>query len=152
MAGKKEYTPQEAAIAILKKCQELYSVSVLAKANTAHEIETGGEPNNDEAECPEQLASGEVTKEGSFGGDKDKKKKKADGSEESSESDVSEEESSAMEEVAEEEVEEHNDQLHEGADHKDNSKEEDEEKKNKFEKSERPLKSFMEKRLKKSLK
>jgi len=78
MADKKEYTPQEVAEAILKKCQDLIAESKLAKANTAHEIEGGSEASNSEAECPEQLTAGEVAKEG----DQEKKKKKIGGSEE----------------------------------------------------------------------
>lgn len=111
--SEKNYTPQEAAMAILEKCKELYKNSTLAKANTSHEIEPGGEPSNDDAECPEQLQSGEVTKEGSFGSDK-KKKKPGEGD---SEDDVSPEEAGAMEDIAEEEVNEHNEHLHEGQEH-----------------------------------
>lgn len=160
MADKKEYSPEEVAKAILSKCNDLYKNSTLAKANTAHEVETGSEAHNDDAETPEQLEAGEVCKEGSFSADKKKKKKGEDseGSEGSEESDseVSEEDvEDIAEEEAEEEVEEHNEEMHE--DEKEESEDEDEKedkKKDKkelpFEKSERPLKAFMAKRLAKS--
>lgn len=157
MADKKEYSPEEVAKAILSKCNDLYKNSTLAKANTAHEVETGSEAHNDDAETPEQLEAGEVCKEGSFSADKKKKKKGEDseGSEES-DSEVSEEDvEDIAEEEAEEEVEEHNEEMHE--DEKEESEDEDEKedkKKDKkelpFEKSERPLKAFMAKRLAKS--
>lgn len=63
----KYYTPQEVAIEILNKAREMLKNSKLAKANTAHEVEDGGEPRNDDAECPDFLAAK---------GKKDKKDKK----------------------------------------------------------------------------
>ena len=86
MADNKEktYTPEEMAQAILNKCEELYKNSTLAKANTAHELEDGGEPSNDDSEAPEQLQVGEVTKPGQSE-QKNKKKKNADGSDMESE-------------------------------------------------------------------
>jgi hypothetical protein len=94
MAQNKEktYTPQEAAAAVLKKVEELYKNSILAKTNTSHEIENGSEPNNDEAEAPEQLQVGDVTRPGQ--GEKKKKKKGSDSSAEG-ESEDSEGESEA---------------------------------------------------------
>lgn len=91
---KKEYTPEEAARILLERCHSLYKNSTLAKSNTAHEIETGGEPNNDDAEAPEQLQAGEVCKPEAGEG---KKKKK--GSEEGSEDGETEEIDVPSEEV-----------------------------------------------------
>lgn len=76
--GKKEekfYTPEEVATAILKKAQELLSSSALFKANTSHEVETGEEPNNDEAEAPEYLANADIEDSGAHGEKKSKKAK-----------------------------------------------------------------------------
>jgi hypothetical protein len=64
MSDKKEFTPVEFAKKILegvhnqlKKHEEL-----LAKSkNSAHEIDAGEEPNNDDAECPPMLAEGVKT-------------------------------------------------------------------------------------------
>jgi len=160
MADKKEYTPQEVAEAILKKCQELYDGSTLAKANTAHEVESGSEASNSEAECTEQLTAGECAKEGDS---EEKKEKKKEGSEDS-DSEESEMEEEA-EEAAEEEVEEHEEEHHEESD-EDSENEEKKEEKKPFEKAEEmdkcgdmkaigkadKLKSFMEKRKKKDKK
>jgi hypothetical protein len=71
----KNYTPFEVAQGILNKVQELYKNNKLAKANTSHEIELGGEPSNDEADFPESMASGEVTAP-EKGDGKNKKNKK----------------------------------------------------------------------------
>lgn len=160
----KEYTPQEAAALVLEKVKELYKNSTLAKANTSHEIESGGEANNDDAEAPEHLQAGEVCKEGSFSDTEKKgsKKKKADGSSEESEDS---EEPAHEEGMSEEENEEHDaieneadeqdaDQIE--ADEEPAAKEADEEsededesedkkKKKPFEKSERPLAKFLAK-------
>lgn len=72
---KKEFTPQEAAIAVLKKAQELYKNSELYKSNSAHEVDPGEEPNNEDAECPESLAD-QGTK---FEAKHEQKKKKVEG-------------------------------------------------------------------------
>lgn len=106
MADKKEYTPQEVAEAILKKCEELIKSSNLAKANSAHEIDPGSEASNSEADCPEQLAGGSSSSEesGEESEDKEKKKKKSDESEEKDKEesqDESEEESDESEEEEE---------------------------------------------------
>lgn len=96
MENKKKYSPEEVAIAILKKCQEVYD---LKKANTAHEIESGEEPKNDEAECPEQLACESGAKsEDNDDSEESKKKKKVeeDGQEEQEEADEELEKSEHM--------------------------------------------------------
>ena len=51
----KSYSPEEVAVIILEKVKNLYKSSTLAKNNTAHEIEGGSEPVNNDAECPEYL-------------------------------------------------------------------------------------------------
>ena len=107
----KTYTPQEAAAAVLGKVHELLKKSELIKANTAHEVEAGEEPRNDDAEAPEYLANADI--EGS--GEKKEKKK-----EQSEDSDSDED----MEEEAAEESEE------------EDSEEDEEEEKKPFEKSE----------------
>lgn len=68
----KFYTPQEVAVAVLKKAEELIKAR-LAKANTSHEVETGEEPHNDEAEAPEYLASADIENSGAHGEKKAKK-------------------------------------------------------------------------------
>lgn len=70
MSDKKTYTAEEVGRAILKKAEEMLKNSPLVKANTAHEIEEGDEPNNEEAQCPEYLAEADIEEE------KDQKKKK----------------------------------------------------------------------------
>lgn len=72
---KKEFTPQETAVAVLKKALELYKNSDLYKSNSAHEVDPGEEPNNDDAECPESLAD-QGTK---FEAKHEQKKKKVEG-------------------------------------------------------------------------
>lgn len=74
----KTYTPKEMLEAARNKMVDLYKNSTLVK-NSAHELETGGEPSNDDSEAPEQLQVGEVTKPGQ-GEQKNKKKQNADGS------------------------------------------------------------------------
>ena len=65
MSEKKEYSPEEVARKIVGSIygQLKKNEDKLAKAkNTAHEIENGGEPNDDNAECPASLAaSGEFS-------------------------------------------------------------------------------------------
>ena len=77
----KTYTPQEVAVAVLKKAEELMKAHVLAKANTAHEIETGQEPESISSECPEYLAEADLEggEEGTAGESKNKKKGKVSG-------------------------------------------------------------------------
>ena len=56
MSNEKMYTPQEVARIILKKTHDtLKKHELLIKANSSHELESGSEPKNDEAECPESL-------------------------------------------------------------------------------------------------
>jgi hypothetical protein len=58
MSDKKMYSPAEVAKMILDKTQEVLKKheEVLFKSkNTAHEIDAGEEPKNDEAECPDSL-------------------------------------------------------------------------------------------------
>jgi hypothetical protein len=79
MADKKQkeekfYTPEEVAVAVLKKTHELLKASSLFKANSSHEIENGGEPSNDEAEAPAYLAEADIENSGAHG---EKGKKKA---------------------------------------------------------------------------
>lgn len=69
----KFYTPEEVAVAVLKKAQELLKKSSLMKANTSHEIEIGEEPNNDEAECPPYLEEADIENSGAHGEKKPKK-------------------------------------------------------------------------------
>lgn len=74
----KFYTPEEVARAILKRSHELLKESGLFKSNSSHEIESGGEPSNDEAEAPEYLASADIENSGAHG-EKTKKAKAAGG-------------------------------------------------------------------------
>lgn len=71
----KFYTPEEVALAILKKTQELLRNSPLFKANTSHEVEAGEEPNNDDAECPPSLEDADIENSGDHGKKKAKKAK-----------------------------------------------------------------------------
>lgn len=119
----KSYTAEEAAVLVLKKAEEMIAKSNLAKANTAHEIEAGEEPSNDDAECPAYLAEADIESGSStgkhgegqssgesadFGGesegeeseDGEKKKKKTEGEESEGE------ESEAKEAVASQEKDE----------------------------------------------
>lgn len=73
----KFYTPEEVAVAVLKKAQELLKNSPLVKANTSHEVEAGEEPNNDEAEAPEYLANADIEDSGAHGEKKASKKMKS---------------------------------------------------------------------------
>ena len=68
----KFYTAEEVAQVVLKKAQEMIK-NHLAKANTSHEIEAGGEPSNDEAEAPEYLANADIENSGAHGEKKAKK-------------------------------------------------------------------------------
>jgi len=131
--SEKKYTEKELAIAVLKKCAEMYKSSDLFKTNTAHEIEDGQEPDGaGNAECPEQLQAGEATKPEARSV-KSKKKKPGEAGEEESEeneevgeedkeheesedglSEGEEEETHEIaEDEAEEEVDEHEDEMHE---------------------------------------
>jgi len=60
----KFYTAQEVAVAVLKKTHEMLKAAQLAKANTSHEIEPGGEPSNDDAEAPAYLAEADIENSG----------------------------------------------------------------------------------------
>lgn len=71
----KFYTPEEVAIAVLKKAQELLRNSSLFKANSSHEVENGEEPNNDDAECPPSLEEADIENSGAHGEKKSKKGK-----------------------------------------------------------------------------
>lgn len=73
----KFYTPEEVAVAVLKKAQELLKNSHLMKTNTSHEVEAGEEPNNDEAEAPEYLANADIEDSGAHGEKKASKKMKS---------------------------------------------------------------------------
>jgi hypothetical protein len=55
--SKKMFTAQEVAKMILEKTHETLKKheELLKSKNSAHEIDMGEEPNNDEAECPESL-------------------------------------------------------------------------------------------------
>lgn len=74
----KFYTPEEVAVAVLKKAQELLKKSSLLKANTSHEVEAGEEPNNDDAECPPSLEEADIENSDSGGSKKPKKAKPGD--------------------------------------------------------------------------
>lgn len=74
----KFYTAEEVAVAVLKKAQELLKASLLFKgANSSHELETGEEPNNDDAECPPSLEEADIEDSGAHGEKKSKKSKGA---------------------------------------------------------------------------
>lgn len=60
----KFYTAHEVALAVLKKTHEMLKQAQLAKANTSHEIEAGGEPSNDDAEAPAYLADADIENSG----------------------------------------------------------------------------------------
>lgn len=96
--SEKTYTAKEMGEAVLKKCEELYKNSNLAKSNSAHELETGGEPSSDESEAPEQLQVGDVTRPGQS---EKKSKKKGDG--ESEDGDTSEDSADGGEDTPEHE-------------------------------------------------
>lgn len=72
----KFYTAEEVARAILAKAHDMLKASSLVKANSSHEIESGGEPSNDEAEAPEYLANADIENSGAHG-EKTKKKSAA---------------------------------------------------------------------------
>lgn len=137
----KTFTAQEVAQGILDRCRTLYKDSKLAKSNTAHELEVGSEPHNEDSEAPEQLQAGEVCKPDS--GDK-KKKKKGEGEseegEESSDSQPEHEEGMSEEEDfahdAKENQDDESDEDNIEADEEESEEEEDEEKEKKMEKSE----------------
>ena len=63
----KFYTPQEVAVAVLKRAHELLKASELFKSNSSHEVEAGEEPHNDEAEAPEYLANADIENSGAHG-------------------------------------------------------------------------------------
>ena len=56
----KFYTPQQAALRVLKKTREMLKDSKLAKHNTSHEVELGDELNNEDADCPDFLADADI--------------------------------------------------------------------------------------------
>lgn len=104
MSDKKTYTASEVARMILEKTHQTLRKheELLKSKNSAHEIDLGEEPNNDEAECPESLkASGS-----SSSGEKSEKKPKAEASESSEDPAMEDEPLSDFENEAEEEAEE----------------------------------------------
>jgi hypothetical protein len=112
MSDKKTYSPAEVARMILEKAHNTLKKheEMLQKSkNTAHEIDAGEEPKNDEAECPESLKG-----EGASSASKSEPKKEKSPVAESEDSemedeplsdDESEEESDENEEEDEEESE-----------------------------------------------
>lgn len=108
MSEKKEYSPIEVAQEIAKRISnqlKKYEDTMAKSKNSAHEIDAGEEPNNDEAECPESLAAGSQSSEGSQEapqGDsqesseegEEKKKVKKEGEEDNSSEDESQEDES----------------------------------------------------------
>lgn len=86
MSNEKKYTAEEVARKLLAATHNLLKKSELMKANTAHEIEEGLEPNNDDAEAPEYLANADIEGDG----EKKKKKKAGIGENDDDDDDVSE--------------------------------------------------------------
>jgi hypothetical protein len=119
MSDEKKYTPEEATQAIFKKVHEMLKKSEIYKAsNTAHEVENGEEPQNDDAECPEYLANADIEGDG----DKKAKKKPGDAAESEGESeDKHSEEPNHEEDMGSEEEKEHDAEENE-ADEKDEDK------------------------------
>jgi hypothetical protein len=125
MSDKKDFTPVEFAKKILegvhnqlKKHEEL----LLKSKNTAHEIDPGQEPKNDDAECPPMLAEGmkadsSSEKQGSSELFKKKKKQASEDSEMEDESSDSEE---SYEEESEESESKENNQFQKSEDDKKN--------------------------------
>jgi len=64
MSEDKKYSAEEAARLVLSAIHGTLKKSELLKSNTSHEVETGDEPNNDDAECPEYLAQADIEGEG----------------------------------------------------------------------------------------
>ena len=130
MSDKKMYTAEEVARMILEKAHSSLKKheDLLQKSkNTAHEIDAGEEPNNDEAECPESLKG-----EGSSGASKSESNK--------NKSPVAESEDSEMEDEP----------LSDSDSEEDESEEsEDEEDKFEFKKSESGMHTVQYKTLKK---
>jgi hypothetical protein len=127
MSDKKMYSPAEVAKMILDKTQEVLKKheEVLFKSkNTAHEIDAGEEPKNDEAECPDSLKG-----EGASSASKSEPKKDS--------SPVAESEDSEMEDepLSDDESEE------------DESEEDEEEEKFEFKKSESGMHTIEYKRI-----
>ena len=56
----KTYSAQEVAAIILKKSHELLKKSEVVKSNNSHEVETGEEPSNEDAECPKYLCDADI--------------------------------------------------------------------------------------------
>ena len=104
MSEKKEYSPIEVAQEIAKRISsqlKKYEDTMAKSKNSAHEIDAGEEPNNDEAECPESLAAGSQASEGSQEASEsvseegeEKKKVKKEGEEDESSEDESQEDES----------------------------------------------------------
>lgn len=108
MSDKKEYSAVEVARKVLERVQEQLKKNeeLLSKAkNTAHEIEAGQEPSAENAECPEYLASADMSGEASESQSEAPKKKKKPESEES-ESEEMEESDDSEESESEDESEE----------------------------------------------
>jgi hypothetical protein len=106
MSDKKQFSPRDLAVKILENVYEQIKKSeIMAKSkNTAHEIDAGGEPSNDEAECPESLEAADFSGESSNNnGEAPKKKKKQAPAKAESESEESESEESESEESESEE-------------------------------------------------
>jgi len=102
MSDNKTYTAQEVARMILEKTQETLKKheELLKSKNSAHEIDLGEEPKNDEAECPESLKAN-----GSASSDKKSEKKPLAGEAEKKEESVAHETSESKEEEEKEESE-----------------------------------------------
>ena len=131
MSEKKMFTAAEVARMILEKTHNTLKKheEMLQKSkNTAHEIDAGEEPNNDEAECPESL-KGEGSSEAS-GSEPKKSKAPVENSEDPSMEDESLSDSDSDEEESEESEESEED------DEDEEDEEDEEENKFEFKKSE----------------
>lgn len=131
MSEKKMFTAEEVARMLLEKAHNTLKKheDILKKSkNTAHEIDAGEEPNNDEAECPDSLKG-----EGSSGASKSESNK--------SKSPVAESEDSEMEDEPLSDTDED--------EKEDDSEDEKEEDKFEFKKSESGMHTVQYKRLKK---
>lgn len=107
MSEKKEYSPIEVAQEIAKRISskmKKYEESLEKSKNSAHEIDAGEEPKNDDAECPESLCESSASSEGSQ--ESSSEEQAAPKSEDSEEKEGSEEsEEKESEEESEEEYE-----------------------------------------------
>lgn len=144
--SEKFYTPEEVARQVLAKVMETYKNSNLAKSNTSHEIESGSEPINTDAEAPEHLTGKNlkgVKKTKQHAGRSENGEQESEGEQDEENQEVEE----SAEHEAAEAVDEHNEDMHGEPEDVDSAFEEEEESEEESENEKKKPNPFMKKGL-----